>query len=89
MVIAIAPVGVSSLVVLAAIAAMTGGSFTAITGSVKDCATLFDVPSLTVKVISEEPKAFATGAMTAVQLGQVPPQVTAPVPATTLVVPDV
>ena len=86
---AIAVVAVSSAVDCAEMAVTVGASFTGFTVRVKLCPELVAVPSLAVKVMSEVPLAFATGAMTAVQLGHVPPHVTAPVPATTLVVPEV
>ena len=70
-------------------AARVGESFTAVTVRVKLCAALVRLPSEAVKEMLEVPLAFAIGAMTAVQLGHVPPHVTAPVPATTVVVPDV
>ena len=69
--------------------ASEGASFTAVTVSVKDCPALVSKPSDAVNVILVVPLAFATGAITAVQLGHVPPQVTAPVAATIDGVPDV
>ena len=71
------------------IAAIVGASFTAVTVSVKVWPALVAVPSEAVKEMLEVPLAFATGAITAVQLGHVPPHVTAPVLATTLGVPEV
>jgi hypothetical protein len=67
---------------------IVGASFTEVTVRVKLCPALVADPSVAVMVMLLVPLAFATGAMTAVQLGHVPPHVTAPVAATTLAVPD-
>lgn len=69
--------GVSSAVVCAAIALITGASFTALTVTLKFRLAV-KTPSVTVNVRFKAPLAFSAGVIVAVQLGAVPLKTTFP-----------